>query len=306
MKNKLSVIISVAIISFGIFTAMKTVVAVNTAPSTSVNVGAAVPSISGVTLSSSTIYLTPLGTTSLTVAFTVQDYNKCSDVFTSGVVTTTLYRSSFAGGANCVADGKNCFVVVTPSANTTNDCSGNNVTAHATTTFALPFYTQATDASSSFAGDTWVATVQIGSGGGLTASSSYSSAEVQTLTAIDVTPTINYGSVPAGAASAEQTTVVQNAGNSTTTLKLSGTDMAATDAIPVGQQHYSTSTGFTYGTGDVALTNTATAISNFKINQPSNGTPVVGNVYWLLQVSQGVATGTYSGTNTFTAVYSGT
>jgi hypothetical protein len=71
--------------------------------------------------------------------------------------------------------------------------------------------------------------------------------------AYDLTNTnIPYGSVPPGSTSTEATTTIKATGNVGLDENISGVDMekaAATTTIAIGEQHYSTTTGFIWGDG---------------------------------------------------------
>jgi hypothetical protein len=263
------------------------------------------PTVSAVTVNGSVtpIILSPGTTTPVTVSYTVtENPGSCTNIFTSGNTTTTLYRAGV--GASCAANNLNCYIV--GPASTVNDCSGGTV-AHATATVNVYYFAQSTGvASSSFPSDNWLANVQAIDGTDNTTGSANSSAvNVGVLLAINVTTSsINYGTITASSTSgsANQTTTVQNAGNSSTTLQLSGTALAkGTNTIATSSQHYATSS-FTYGTGDTALSDTATTISGFLLAVPTSTVSVQSNIFWGIGVPAGSPTGTYNGVNLFTAV----
>jgi hypothetical protein len=96
---------------------------------------------------------------------------------------------------------------------------------------------------------------------------------------------------------------VKNAGNSSTTLQLSGTALTlGLNEIATSSQHYATSS-FTFGGSEQVLSGTATAVSGFLLTSPTSTNTVSSLTYWGIQVTTGKPTGTYSGVNTFTAVF---
>ena len=260
-----------------------------------------IPIVTAVTINGGNdITLTPNATTTVTVSFTLTDENGCSDVFTSGNVTSTLYRSGV--GSSCSADNRNCYIVAT----TTNNCAAGT-SANATSTFQLYYFAQATDASSSFSSQNWLATIFARDSDGNATSGVSSGVEVNTLTAINVTTSsINYGSVNANAdtGGTNQLATTTNAGNSSTTIQLfaSATLTSGSNSIPTSSQHYSTST-FTYAGTSTALSASAATVSGFFLTSPTSTTSVSGLTYWGLAVPGGTATGTYSGTNVFSSLF---
>jgi hypothetical protein len=89
------------------------------------------------------------------------------------------------------------------------------------------YFAQSTgNPSSSYPSDSWTGAITVTNGQGGTATATSSIINVNVLTAINITTSsISYGTVKAGGTtgSTNQTTTVQNAGNSSTTLELSGT-----------------------------------------------------------------------------------
>jgi len=300
-QEVLVIFLLISIVVSGGFLFQTTASAQNTTSSTSVSVGNSTPVVSGVTISSTTIVLIANATKTITVSFSVSDSNGCNDVFTSGNVTTTLYRTSL--GNSCTADNLNCYRVTT----TTNNCT-NQTSANATSTFELWYIAQATDASSSFPTDSWRATAEAKDGAAATHSANSGTSTVQTLTAINISPTsINYGTVSAGTntGALNQTTTVANAGNSSSTLTVNGSTQLTSggNVIDYSNQKFGT-TSVTYASLPQSLATSAAAVSGFRLNPNINLTPTSGPVYWGLAVPGGQPQGSYTGVNLFSAVYS--
>ena len=259
----------------------------------------------------STITLTPDTTTNVNVEATVTD-TTCSEI-TGGTTTILFYRSGVAssscltGSGNGASPNLNCYTATVFTASST--CSAGTI--NTTTTFPVQYFAQATDASSSFPNQNWIATVIFNDAINATSSadSTYSTSSnvISTLTAINITTSsINYGSVAPSSTtgSVNQTTIVQNAGNSSTTLQLSGTGLTnGSNVIATSSQAYSTST-FTYAGTSTALTANPVTVSGFLLASPTSTTNVQSTIYWGLAVPNGSATGTYTGTNTFASVFS--
>jgi len=271
----------------------------------SVTVGTAVPSIPTITVNhGSAITLTANATHNVDVNATITDGSGCTQI-TGGTTTVLLYRSGVTSST--------CFTTANPldcysaTSFTTSSClSGTEVT---TTTFALQYFAQATDSSSSYSGQTWMATVDFTASGGATGTAdSAAGVTLNTLTAINVTTSsINYGTISASSTtgSADQVTTTTNAGNSSTSLQLyaSATLTSSPNVIATSSQGYSTAP-FTYPGASVALTSAAVTVSGFTLTSPTSTTNVQAPVYWGLGVPNGTPTGTYTGTNVFQALFS--
>ncbi len=259
------------------------------------------PTVSSVLLNGGApITLTANSTTSIAVGFTITDNDGCSDVFTGGGVTTTIFRSGV--GASCSVNNLNCYTTTTQI----NNCSGGN-SATATATIPIWYFAEPTDASSTYSGQSWQAKVFSSDAGGLSSSSTSSGVNLNTLLAINLsTSAINYGTVGAGSntGATNQTILIQNTGNSSSTLQISGTDLTFNaNIIPVSLQHYSTNT-FTYNISDTPLNSFLTAVAGFFLTKPTSTTPVAKNLYWGIAAPPGNPTGGYNGTNTITAIWS--
>lgn len=259
------------------------------------------PTVSSVVINNgSAITLNANSTTTIPINFTITDNDGCSDVFSGGTVTTTIFRSGV--GASCSLNNLNCYTTSTQI----NNCSGGN-SANATATIPIYYFAEPTDASSTYSGQTWQAKVFASDIGGLNSSSTSSGVTLNTLLAINLsTSAINYGTVGAGSntGSTNQTISIQNVGNSSSTLQVSGTDLVFnTNIIPVNSQHYATNT-FTYNISDTPLNSFLTTVAGFFLTKPTSTAPVAKNIYWGISAPSGNPIGTYNGTNTITATWS--
>ena len=268
-----------------------------------VTVGNSAPSVSAVSINGgSAITLTANTTTNISVNATVTDNNGCADI-TSGTSTIKLYRSGITSSSCSSADNLNCYIATAFTASST--CSSN--TTNTTTTFAIQYFAQATDSSSSFSAQNWIATVTFKDAANTTGTADSTGVELNTLTAINVTTSsLNYGSLSANqdTGSTNQTATSTNAGNSSTTLQLyaSATLTSGASSIATSSQHYATST-FTFGGAEQALSDTAATVSGFFLTSPTSTTNVAQTTFWGLNVPGGTATGTYTGTNVFQALF---
>lgn len=298
-------ILFAAVIALGIFGILSNISASNIG--SQVIVGNAAPTVSSVSVNgTNNITLTANTTTNVTVNATISDNNGCSDL-NNGTTTILLYRSGVSS-STCMTTPNNLNCYRATAFTTSSVCSTTSI--NTTSTFAVQYYAQATDSSSSFSGQNWMATVLFSDpfpSTGNADSLSGTTPDVITLTAINVTTSsINYATVPANTdtGSTNQIASSTNAGNSSTTLQLSAlqTLMSGSNSIATSSQHYATST-FTYGGNEQALTGSAVTVNGFLLTAPTSSNLVSQATYWGLAVPGGTATGTYTGTNVFTSSY---
>ena len=273
--------------------------------STTVVVGNNAPSVTSVVLNGgSAITLTANTTTNVNVTVTISDNNGCSDI-TSGTTTVMMYRTSF-GSSSCMTGANNLYCYLATSFTNSSTC-GPSISVNATTTFAVYYFAQATDGSSAFSSSDWTATVVFKDLAQSTGTADSTGRELNTLTALDVTTSsINYGTLSASSTTGgvNQVTTSTNAGNSSTTLRLSAiaTLTSGANSIATTSQRYSTSS-FTFAGTSTALQQTATDVPGSFLTAPTSTTNVLRPYFWGLEVPAGTATGTYNGTTLFTAVF---
>jgi hypothetical protein len=232
------------------------------------------------------------------------DNNGCADVTS---LTLELYQlgSSVSG---CTTNDLNCYNGSSTgySCNWTSvpgdACSGGtDATANYECTVPIRYFADATDAGP-FSTYNWAAKVVA-----TDAASAFGTAignyEVNTLTALDVGTSINYGSLSLSSTSpADETLTITNTGNNDALNVLaSGTNMTCTvGSIPVGNQHYASSSGQAYGSM-TALSGSPANIGASINKATSIGTPSTYDTYWKLQVPSSGLAGSCSGTSTFSA-----
>ena len=273
--------------------------------STTVVIGNSAPTVTNVVLNgAAAITLTANTTTAVSVNATISDNNGCSDI-TGGTTTVMIYRSSVTS-STCLttASDLNCYRATVFTASST--CSSG--TQNTTTTFNVYYFANATDASSSFSSQNWIATVIFRDPSNATGSEDATGQELNTLTALDVTTSsINYGTLSASSTTGgtNQITTSTNAGNSTTTLRLSAVNTltSGSNSIVTSSQKYASTTFTCCGNGPIDLTDTPVTFAGLVLTTPTTTTNVAQEVYWGLSVAAGTATGTYNGTNLFTALF---
>lgn len=291
--KKIAFLSVVAVLSFGLVVLADDV-------STSVQVGNSAPSVSAAELNgASAIVLTENITTDIDATATVSDSNGCSTIST---VVADFYRSG-VGASSCDTDGEdndnNCYARITCTVDSGTCTGGADTAADYTCTASLKFYAENTTYGDYLA-QTWEVTIYASDG---TATSSDSAnAELNALTALDVTSSINYGTLSANSdtGTSNQTTTITNTGNTGIDAEISGTDMTSgSDTIPVANQRYQDTDG-DYDQG-LLLSSTPQTYQN-NISKSTNDTPSTDNLYWGIGIDNGQPPGTYTGTNTFTAV----
>ncbi|MEK7465284.1 MAG: hypothetical protein AAB631_00740 [Patescibacteria group bacterium] len=274
---------------------------------TSVSVVNATPAVSNVVISSDPITLTENTTTTVTITATISDGNGCSDVFSSGTISAVLYRSGVAATSSCTADDSNCYRSIT-LVDTGGTCTGGTDTSgNASGTVPMQYFAEATDASSTFPTQWWVAFVKASDFASASSTATSTAAtELNSLYALNITGSISYGSVAAGAdtGASNQTATVTNTGNFKIDSEFSGTNMTdGSNTINATQQKYATSS-VTYASLTFNLSTTATARDINIVKATSSSTPSTQGTFWGIAIPNGQVAGSYTGTNTFTAVYS--
>lgn len=269
--------------------------------STQVIVGNATPSVAAVEVNGSTaIVLTENTTTAVYATSTVTDSNGCSEITN---VVADFYRSGVtASGCDTNGEDNNnsCYARVACTEVSGTCSGGSDTSADYVCSFSLQYYADPTD-SGTYSAQTWEASVYAGDGTA-TSTAGTDTEEVNTLLSLNVTSSIDYGTLSANTdtGATNETTTVTNTGNVDQDPELSGTNMTSGgNTIAVGQQEYS-ATSFTYGAG----TDLSTSPTGFdlSLSQPTSGTaPVADDVLWGIGIPSGQASGTYTGTNTFTA-----
>ena len=275
--------------------------------STSVTVSNSAPSVSSVTLNAgSAMTLTENTSTSFAITGTITDANGCSDVISSGTISIALYRSGATNGSACTAESNSCYRTTSYSVQASDTCAGGtDTTANVSTTLSLWYYAEATDASSTYPTNTWLAAITA-TDAAAAAASSTASVELNSLYALNVTGAIAYGSLTANSntGASNQTATVTNTGNYKTDHEFSGTDMTSGgNTIAATNEKYATSS-VTYASLTHTLSTSATTRDTNVVKATTSTTPSTQATYWGIAVPNGQVAAAYTGTNTFTAVYS--
>ncbi len=260
----------------------------------------AAPEVVNVVLNSGLdIDLTPNSSKAVNFTATVSDENGFSDI---DVVEGKVYRSGV--GKECVEDLNNCYY---DSSCTLSGCSGNSCTA--TCEVSLAFFSDATD-SGNYSSEYWLAWIKatdVKSESGENISPS-DVVDVNSLLTISTSSSIAYGKILPTKTSGLKQTPVENHGNRTLDLRISGDDMCTDypdclgDKINVDNQEYDSSS-FIYGEGNLLSKDLVPLDIDIPKSQviPSNSSK---NVYWILGIPQTTPWGNYYGSNTIVSIVS--
>ena len=257
------------------------------------------PSVADVQLNSqANIDLTESTTTSISATADVSDPQGCSTITN---VTAKIYRSGVTNGSACTANDNNCYSVASCTQNT---CVGTDATY--TCTINMQFFADPTDTGTPWSSEYWKAWIEA-TDGDSNVGSAYNTngaPEVNSLLALSVTTTISYGNFDPGSSSTtlDKQTIVTSTGNISLDVNLYGSSMiSGGNTIAVGQQKYSLSASTPYGSGIQLLVSPgANAETNMCKN--TSTTKETDDIWWGIAIPDPQPTGTYSGSNTFSAV----
>lgn len=257
------------------------------------------PVISGLTFNDGLpISLLPGTTTRVYATATVTDLNGYTD-FVSTVATSTMFSTSVA--ANCSPDDNNCYVSTTDNQCSYTNCLGNSCDLVCYADFY--YFAEPTDAL----GIDWVTFLEVeDEAGGYDFDTSLGT-DVQTLRAINVTQSIDYGALAASSTSAANnaSSTVENIGNTAVDIDVEGTDLydGFSSTIPVSNQKLATST-FDYNACVTCTSlSTSSSLVDVDLSKPVTPSPyVTDTIYWGIAIPFGVSSAPHSGTVLFTPV----
>jgi len=264
--------------------------------STTVIIGNATPTITVNTITSP-VTLTENSTVTAFATSTVADNNGCDDIES----VTAVFFDDNAANNDCAADGQNCYPVASTTCTATvGSCTGGSDTEEQyTCSVSVLHYTNGGTAPD------WRWYLSAGDGDA-TGTQTSNEVTIADLLALDVTePAIDYSTLSLGATSTQATTTAKNTGNHND-LSVGiqeSIDFACTlGTISSSQQHYATTSGFSYGDGTaLAATSSSPTQLDTAIAQGSDGSTTPSQpIYWLLVVPNGVS-GTCNGQNYFEA-----
>ena len=254
------------------------------------------PTASGVSIDSgaASVTLTENTTKNVVCAGTVTDTNGYTDISHVGAF---LYRTGV--GTSTASDENNLYRRYGDSECIPSGGAGNSETY--TCTFPVQYYADPTDAGSPYAADNWTCELHPADAVA-TGTPAIDTVEMASLLALNVTASINFGTLNANtdSGSTNQQTTITNTGNRDMDPELSGSAMTdgGSGSIPASQQKYADA-AFTYSSGGTALSTSPTGV-NLVLPQRTT-TEITDILYWGLGVPNGSPAGSYTGSNTFTA-----
>ncbi len=266
-----------------------------------VTVGNQLPVVSAVDLNSTNdITLTDNTTTSVTCTALVTDENGGDTVSSA---TATVYRSGVSNGYSCTDSDNDCYQDETCSlAN-----SGN--TATATCAVSIWFHADPTDAGD-YIGEDWRCYIIAADNQGATSTATDTTpVNLNTVLALNITSSIDYGSLAPGASTTvSATTTATTTGNAAIDVKIRGTDLVtSTLTIPGQNQQYSTSIVAYDDASTTVMATTTESYKNLVLEsvKPTQHNPVqsaaTDNIYWGILIPAGQSPDTYTGTTTVAA-----
>lgn len=257
------------------------------------------PSLSNLSLNNSnSINLSVSTTTAVPFSFSISDTNGYTDV---NSINAKLYRTGVGSGAS---DNSNNHYTLT-------SCTRSNATgatADYACSFNVQYHADPTDVTTTqYYADNWTATATITDGGALSASSSSTPTELNSLLGISLATSINYGSLNQGqnTGATNQSLNISTVGNTGLNVQLKGTDMddGLGNIIPAGSQKYGL-LAFNYTSGGIALT-TSDVLNELRVVKTTvTASPAFKPLFWGIEIPIGVPAGNYTGTNTVTGVVS--
>ena len=201
------------------------------------------------------------------------------------------------------ADDNNCYAVITCSVSGATCTGATDASADYTCTASIEYHADPTTASTEFPAEDWLTTVIATDDLGAVDTEIGVGVEMNSLLAYDATGSINYGSLtPGNSVDLTSTVDIQATGNVGIDAELSGTDLTdGGNTIPVANQEYASTASVLFGSG-TDLSGVATEVEFNIAKTTVSGTPAEGTSYWGLLVPGGTLPGSYTGTNTITAV----
>ena len=268
------------------------------------------PTIDSVTIATTTsgtlvtnITLAENTTTAIYVHGDVSDTDGCSDLDESSL-TGVLYRSGVSGAQDCSPDNNNCYKEIgTPSCVVTGCSIGTEQTVQYECQFDLKHYAEPTD-TGAYSAQNWVSYIEIMDVAEI--GSNTQTAELDSLVALTLSGTLNFGSLSHNQTSTEQTVTLKNVGNVEIDGDIQPTDLACTTGYIPGSNMLFAVLSATDPADMVVLSTTTPHNANFNIVKQTDGTVSSDEGYFRLVGSPigHVSGGTCTGTLTITGVAS--
>ncbi|HXK32288.1 MAG TPA: hypothetical protein VJ378_02370, partial [Candidatus Paceibacterota bacterium] len=259
------------------------------------------PTVTNVSLNGgSNISLIENTTVSISATATVSDEDSYSDISS---VAGKIYRSGVSGAEACSNNDNNCYEDASCDL---SGCSGNSCTA--TCTINMQFHADPTDTGAPWVSEEWVVWLEATDSQSATGAADNSSSQdidVISLLALEVTSSINYGSLNPGEKNdpLDKIATITSTGNVSLDVTLYGTNMTSGgNTINVGKQEYALSTSINYGNGTDLLVSPGAEAELNCCKSFSSGSKATKNTWWGIEIPSPQTSGVYSGVNTFLGV----
>jgi hypothetical protein len=235
----------------------------------------------------------------------ITDTNGYNDI---KYATASLYHSATTCGANNFDNSNWCYYNASNSSECfTSSCSGSS--CDLSCRFGVWFTAIPTDASSSpYAANFWRVDIKVMDGSNASGTG-YATNELSVAAYAAFTSSWSYlcngGICNRDQTSSQATTTATNTGNYQINLELSGTIMEAAGGLTMDsrQQKYATETNMGDWATGTQLRQTPTRFQMYIEKPTATTSNSQGNVYWQIKIPSGQDSGSYSGTNTISAVW---
>ncbi len=270
------------------------------------------PTVGIDSFNTTTLVLTESTTTNLLANVTVTDNNSCQDITSGGSVVIDFFGGWLAGGhGDCGVSGDSdpddCYPVVTCTVDSgTNACAGTSDNSVAyDCTVPVQYYAEATGTGSEHVSDNWHAYVTATDDDAVSDEDSATNLNVDLLVAFSAGDSIYYGALDVGDTSTNQSVTVTGTGNTIIDTEVYGTDMTSGgNSILANNQEFDLAP-FTHLTGNplpYSGSPTTLYLGVPKTNWTTSLQIGTAPTYWSLFVPLTTISGSYTGTNTLTAI----
>ena len=239
------------------------------------------------------------GQKSIYITGNARDTNGRGDIKT---ISAVFYRTAVGDG--CSPDSNDCYGVA--SCGTQNDTEGDLEVLEYSCPINLDYWADSTDTGGPYAGTTWTVKVNIEDNGGLSGSDSSVTKTMQTLLALNIPTSINYGTLSKGQSTTSlnnKTQTMTQQGNDEADVEVSSSaDMTCTNTgtIPVANQEWSL-TDEDHSHGSMTDLSGSATDTNLAVGYKTAGDVTV-DLYWNIELPAQDISGTCTGTTTVTAI----
>lgn len=247
----------------------------------------------------------------VTATVTIIDNDGCINISS---VDAKIYRSPVAtAGTDCSQNDNNCYIGNCVATTTGNTCAGgSDISVQYDCGFNIWYIADPTDAGI-YVSDIWAAAATTTDSGSLsgTATNTGQMVEINSLNAVAITSSINYGAIIPGqdTGASNQLVYATTTGNTAIDIDVNGARYLCSDwptcvanIFDVWNQKYDIN-DVTYASLANTLTSTTSPrLELTNIKPISTTSPEVDIIYWGLNAPGGLPAGTYQSTTTISAL----